>query len=455
MDFKNRIKHAWNAFMNKDPTPQQNLGPVSYSPPSKSSIYSYSTVDRTMINSIINRIAKDVASLNFVHARIDEEGGYLETIKSPLNECLTVEANVDQTGRDMIQDAVTRMLKNGYVAIMPIESDNNPNETGTFEIYELRCADILEWYPAHVKLRIYDERNGQTVERKYAKDIVAIIQNPMYEIMNEVNAIPSRISKKLSLLDIIDNESASTKLNMIIQLPYNTRSTVKQDYAKNRLDELEDQLANSPRGIGYMDINEKLIQLNKPLENNLLEHIKYLMDTYKSQLGISDNILNNTANETEITNYYVSIIEPICVALCEEMRRKFFTKTARTLGNTIMYFKDLFRYTPIMQIAKSADILSRNEIMTSNELRQKMGMKPSDDPRADELNNANMPDYDNQMMPQEGMDFGNEQYATPEEFAQMNEQNQNGFDANAIDQYPENNFEEEPENPNSLFSVFK
>lgn len=392
MDFRNRIKHAWNAFMNKDPTPQQQqeMG-IGYAT-SPIRTYERSYTDRSMINAIFNRISMDVSLIEFLHVRVDDEGHYLETLKTPLNECLNSQANIDQTGRGLIQDAVSRMLKRGYVGIVPVEADDDPDETGTYDIYNLRCVDILEWYPRHVKVRIYNDHDGKFYEKTFTKEMVAIIQNPMYDIMNEPNSILQRIYKKLSLLDVIDNENASTKLNMIVQVPYNTKSVTKQNYAQKRIDELEEQLANSPRGIGYMDINEHLIQLNRPLENNLLEHIKYLTDLYKGQLGINDEILNGTANEILYNNYSATILEPICLALCEEMRRKWLTKTARTKGQSIIFFRDPFRNIPTSEIAKIADVLSRNQIMTPNELRQKMGMKPSQDPKADELNNANMPD---------------------------------------------------------------
>ena len=401
MDFKNRIKHAWNAFMGRDPTQEsyQDLGPAYATSPITQSYRSYN--DRCIINAIYNKIARDVAAINVVHCKVDEYGHYVSPIRSPLQECLNTEANIDQSGMALIQDAVERMLKQGVVAIIPTDSDNNPDETGSFKIYQLECADIIEWYPRKIKVRIWNPYKGMFEERIFSKEMAAIIQNPMYSIMNEPNSVLQRIYKKLSLLDVIDNESASTKLNMIIQVPYNTRSTLKQDYANKRINEIEEQLADSPRGIAYMDINEKLIQLSKPLENNLLEHIKYLMDTYKQQLGISDELLNGTANETIINNYITSIIEPICMALVNEMKRKWLTQTARTQGQSIVFFKDPFRYIPTSEIAKIADVFSRNQIMTPNELRQKVGMPPADDPKADELNNANMPDYpeENPMMP--------------------------------------------------------
>ena len=413
MDFKNRIKHAWNAFMGRDPTPEQyqDLGPAYSSPPITQSQRSYT--DRSIINSIYNKIARDVAVISFVHCKTDKNGNYMEAIQSPLQECLKVEANLDQTGPALIQDAVTRMLKQGVVAIIPTDCDHNPDETGTFDIYQIQCADILEWYPRKIKVRIWNPIKGQHEERFFEKETAAIVTNPMYDIMNEPNSILQRINKKLALLDVIDNESASTKLNMIVQVPYNTRSTMKQDYANRRINEIEEQLADSPRGIAYMDINEKLIQLSRPLENNLLEHIKYLMDTYKQQLGISDELLNGQANEVIWNNYVTSIIEPICVALTLEMKRKWLTKTARTKGQSIVFFKDPFRYVPTTEIAKIADVFSRNQIMTPNELRQKVGMPPADDPKADELNNANMPDYpeaEPMMAPEQGMYPEEEQY---------------------------------------------
>lgn len=391
MDFKNRIKHAWNAFMNKDPTPATELGPSSYYYPERSQ--TRSSNDRSMINSIFNRIAMDVASIEIMQAKVDERGNYVETMKTPLNECLQVSANIDQTGRALIQDAVQRMFKEGCVAIAPIVSDDNPNETGTYDIYNIRCGSVVQWYPQKVEVEIYNDKKGTIDRLLLDKEIVCIVQNPMYDIMNAPSSLLNRIFKKLALLDVVDNENASNKLNMIIQVPYSTRSQLHQDNAARRRQEIEDQLVNNPYGIAYMDINEKLIQLSKPLESNLLEHIKYLMETYKNQLGITDAVLNGTANESEMNNYIKRTVEPICAAICEEMKRKWLTQTARTKGQSIVYYFDPFKLIPINEIAKFADVLSRNEIMTSNEIRQKMGMPPSDDPGADELNNANMPDY--------------------------------------------------------------
>lgn len=393
MDFKNRIKHAWNAFMNKDPTPPIELGPSSYYYPERTQGSTRSINDRSMITSIFNRIAMDVASVEILQAKVDERGNYLETMKTPLNECLQISANIDQTGRALIQDAVQRMFNEGCVAIAPIVADDNPNETGTFDIYDIRCGAVTQWYPHKVEVEMYNDKTGSINRLLLDKEIVCIIQNPMYDIMNAPNSLLSRIFKKLALLDVVDNENASNKLNMIIQVPYSTRSQLHQDNATRRRKEIEDQLINNPYGIAYMDINEKLIQLSRPLESNLLEHIKYLMETYKNQLGITDGVLNGTANESEMNNYIKRTVEPICAALCDEMRRKWLTQTARTKGQSIVYYSDPFKLIPISEIAKFADVLSRNEIMTSNELRQKMGMPPSDDPRADELNNANMPDY--------------------------------------------------------------
>lgn len=399
MDFKNRIKHAWNAFMNKDPTPTQELGPSYAYYPERTQLRGYT--DRSMINSIFNRIAMDVAAVDFMHCKVDDRGNFVEKIKSALNECIQVDANLDQTGRALLQDCVQRMFKIGVVALVPVETDDNPNETGTYDIYNIRCANITQWYPHHVEVEIYNDKTGNIERLKLDKEIVSIIQNPMYDIMNAPSSILNRIFKKLALLDVVDNENASNKLNMIIQVPYSTRSQLHQDNAARRRKEIEDQLVNNPYGIAYMDINEKLIQLSKPLEANLLEHIKYLMETYKNQLGITDAILNGTANEAEMNNYIHRTIEPICAAICDEMKRKWLTKTARSKGQSIVYYSDPFKLIPVNEIAKFADVLSRNEIMTSNELRQKMGMPPSDDPRADELNNANMPDY-----PQEGNQNG-------------------------------------------------
>lgn len=405
MDFKNRIKHAWNAFMNKDPTPSIELGPSSYYYPERTQ--TRSSNDRSMINSIFNRIAIDVATVEIMQAKVDERGNFVDYMKTPLNECLQVSANIDQTGRALIQDSVQRMFKEGCVALVPIVSDNNPNETGTFDIYDIRCGVVTQWYARKVEIELYNDKTGNIQKLLLDKEIVCIIQNPMYEIMNAPSSLLNRIFKKLALLDVVDNENASNKLNMIIQVPYSTRSQLHQDNAARRRKEIEDQLINNPYGIAYMDVNEKMIQLSRPLESNLLEHIKYLMETYKNQLGITDAVLNGTANESEMNNYIKRTVEPICAAICDEMKRKWLTQTARTKGQSIVYYSDPFKLIPISEIAKFADVLSRNEIMTSNELRQKMGMPPSDDPRADELNNANMPDYD--MMNQNGgYDMGEE-----------------------------------------------
>lgn len=452
MDFKNRIKHAWNAFMNKDPTPVQELGPSSYYYPERTQ--TRSQTDRSMINSIFNRIAIDVASVEIMHAKVDEDGNYVDHIDSPLNECLNVSANIDQTGRALIQDAVQRMFAQGVVALAPIVSDDNPNETGTYDIYDVRCGDIVQWYPRKVEVEIYNDKTGRIEKLLLDKEIVCIIQNPMYEIMNAPSSILSRIFKKLALLDVVDNENASNKLNMIIQVPYSTRSQLHQDNATRRRKEIEDQLINNPYGIAYMDINEKLIQLSKPLESNLLEHIKYLMETYKNQLGITDAILNGTANEVEMNNYIKRTIEPICAAICDEMKRKWLTKTARTKGQSIIYYDDPFRLIPVSEIAKLADVLSRNEIMTSNEMRQKIGMKPSDDPRADELNNANMPDYpedQSMMMPQEN-ETQDEEYYNPNGDGQETE-NQN--EEEEVYYNPNESSNDKSSDSSNTFSLFK
>lgn len=445
MDFAKRIKHAWNAFMNKDPTPPQELGPSSYYYPEREQIRSQT--DRSMINSIFNRIAIDVANVEMMHSNVDEDGNFVSRIKSPLNECLHVSANIDQTGRALVQDAVQRMFKLGVVALVPIETDDNPNETGSYDIYDIRCANVTQWYPRHVEVEVYNDHTGEIVKKTFAKDIVCIIQNPMYDIMNSPSSLLNRIFKKLALLDVVDNENASNKLNMIIQVPYSTRSQIHMDNATKRRQEIEDQLINNPYGIAYMDINEKLIQLNRPLESNLLEHIKYLMETYKNQLGITDAILNGTANEVEMNNYIHRTIQPIAVAIADEMKRKWLTKTARTKGQSIVYYYDPFTLIPVSEIANFADVFQRNEIMTSNEMRQKVGLPPSSDPRADELNNANMPNYDqpvyeenqNEEVPQTEVTENKEVYFNP------SENNNSTFDL----------FKEPEDTTGKPFSLFK
>ena len=470
MDFKNRIKHAWNAFMNKDPTTSVDLGPSSYVYPERAQ--TRSSNDRSMINSIFNRIAMDVATVEIMQAKVDARGNFVEVMKTPLTECLQVSANIDQTGRAMIQDAVQRMFKEGCVVLAPIVADDNPNTTGTYDIYDIRCGIVTQWYPQKVEVEVYNDKKG-TIERLLLnKEIACIIQNPMYDIMNAPSSLLSRIFKKLALLDVVDNENASNKLNMIIQVPYSTRSQLHQDNATRRRKEIEDQLVNNPYGIAYMDINEKLIQLSKPLESNLLEHIKYLMETYKNQLGITDAVLNGTASEAEMNNYIKRTVEPICAALCDEMKRKWLTQTARTKGQSIVYYSDPFKLIPISEIAKFADVLSRNEIMSSNELRQKMGMPPSDDPRADELNNANMPDnpdeVQNEVVPEEQQDQTTPPAEVPQETAQPEENSEKEvyFDpenpkATSEDgdsktfSFFRDDSDEEPKQERKAFSLFK
>ena len=462
MDFKNRIKHAWNAFLNKDPTPPVDLGPSSYYYPERTQTKTQN--DRSMINSIFNRIAIDVSTVKILQAKVDDNGNFVEAMKTPLTECLQVSANIDQTGRALIQDAVQRMFKEGCVALAPIVSDDNPNNTGTYDIYDIRCGIVTQWYPRKVEVEIYNDKKGTMDRLLLDKEIVCIIQNPMYDIMNSPSSLLSRIFKKLALLDVVDNENASSKLNMIIQVPYSTRSQLHQDNATRRRKEIEDQLVNNPYGIAYMDINEKLIQLSKPLESNLLEHIKYLMETYKNQLGITDAVLNGTANESEMNNYIRRTVEPICAAICDEMKRKWLTQTARTKGHSIVYYSDPFKLIPLTDIAKFADVLSRNEIMTSNELRQKMGMPPSDDPRADELNNANMPDNPEEVQNEVEVDEQITEEVAPEQEPGSGESEEVYFDpknpgatapsgTNSFSLFSKGNDEQPQERP--AFSLFK
>lgn len=320
---------------------------------------------------------------------MDDNGRFLEEINSGLNSCLTLEANVDQTSRAFIQDVVMSMFDEGSVAIVPVDTDRDP-KIGSFDIYSLRTAKILEWYPRHVKVRVYNDRTGEQEDLVLAKSEVAIIENPLYAVINEPNSTMQRLIRKLALLDRVDEESSSGKLDLIIQLPYVIKTQARRDQAERRRKEIEDQLQGSRYGIAYTDGTEKIVQLNRSLDNNLTKQIEYLTDLLYSQLGITQEILNGSANEATMLNYYDRTVEPIAAAISDELRRKFLTKTARTQKQSIVFFRDPFKLVPVSQLAEIADKFTRNEIMTSNEIRQIIGMKPSNDPSADELRNKNL-----------------------------------------------------------------
>ncbi len=389
---RERIKNAWNAFMNKDPTEK-----TLYEVDEKGFSYYYKPDlirispgnDRNIITSIINRIAVDCASIDVRHVVLDGDDRFAEFIKDDLDYCLRAEANIDQTGRNLIEDVVLSLLDEGVTAVVPIDTDEDPDE-GTYKIYSLRVGKIVEWRPSFVKVRCYDERKGRKDEIWVAKVNAAIIENPFYAVMNDTNSTAKRLARKLSLLDSIDEKHNSNRLNMIIQLPYVTRNEMKQKQAEERVKNLENQLENSPHGIAYSDGTEKIIQLNRPLDNNIIDEVKYLTEQLYQQLTMTPGVLDGTADEKTMNNYYSRTVEPIMTCLVEEMRRKFLTKTARTQGQSIMYFRDPFKLAPINSVAELADKFTRNTIMTANEIRQAIGMRPSQDPRADELKNANI-----------------------------------------------------------------
>ena len=389
VSFGTRLKHAWNVFMNRDPTEfMQNVGQSYYYRPDRPRFSRGN--ERTIITSIYNRIALDAAAISIQHVRLDDNGRFLETINSDFNSCLNLEANLDQTGRAFIQDIVMSMLDEGCVAIVPVDTDDDPDDTGSYSIQSMRVGKIVEWYPAHVKVSLYNELTGKKQELLLNKRTVAIVENPLYAVINEPNSTMQRLVRKLSLLDAIDEQSSSGKLDLIIQLPYTVTTDRRKQQAENRRKEIEKQLVNSKYGIAYTDGTERITQLNRPVENNLMSQIEYLISMLYSQLGITQSILDGTADEKTMLNYYNRSIEPIVSAIVDEMKRKFLTKTARSQRQSIMFFRDPFKLVPVDHIADIADKFTRNEIVSSNEIRQIIGMKPSSDPKADELRNKNI-----------------------------------------------------------------
>jgi len=390
MGFIDRFRHGWNAFINnRSPTNQyQNVGSgYSYRP---DRVRFSRGNERSIVTSIYNRVALDIASIAIRHVRLDENGRFVEEMKSGLNECLSVEANIDQTGRSFIQDAVMSMFDEGVVALVPTDTSDNPNLTNSYEIYSMRTGKILEWYPAHVKVRVYNERTGRKEDILVRKRNVAIIENPLHAVMNEPNSTLQRLIRKLNLLDYIDEQSGSGKLDLVVQLPYTVKSDLRRQQAEERRKSIETQLKDSKYGVAYLDATEKITQLNRPIENNLMKQIEYLTTMLYSQLGITQAILEGTADEQTTLNYHTRTIEPIISVIADEMKRKFLTKTARSQFQSIQFFRDPFKLVPINNIAEIADKFTRNEIMTSNEIRQVIGMKPSSDPKADELVNSNI-----------------------------------------------------------------
>ena len=387
--FGSRLKHAFNAFMNKDPTTEYKyVGPSSSVRPDRPRFSRGN--ERSIVTSVYNRIALDVAAINIQHCRLDENGRFIESIKSGLNSCLTLQANIDQTGRAFIQDIVMSLFDEGSVAIVPVDTTMNPEITDSYDILTMRTGKIVEWYPTYVKVRLYNEKTGRKEEIRLPKKSVGIIENPLYAVINEPNSTMQRLIRKLNLLDAIDEQSGAGKLDLIIQLPYVIKSDARREQANRRRAEIEDQLAGSKYGIAYTDGTEKVTQLNRSVDNNLMKQIEYLTSMLYSQLGITQSILDGTADEKTMLNYYSRTIEPIVSAIADEMKRKFLTKTARSQLQSISFFRDPFKLVPVNDIAEIADKFTRNEILTSNEIRQIIGMKPSDDPKADQLVNSNI-----------------------------------------------------------------
>lgn len=409
-----RLKHAWNAFVNRDPT--EYYGPGSYVGGSSSFRPDRQRFtignERSIVTSVYNRIAIDAACVNIKHIRIDNNNRFITTIESGINNCFNLEANIDQTGRAFIQDIVMSLIDEGCIAVVPVDTTLNPNLTNAYDIQTMRTASILQWYPAHVQVRVYNDQTGLKEDLILPKNMVAIIENPLYSVMNEPNSTMKRLIRKLNILDSIDEQSGFGKLDLIMQLPYVIKSEARRDQASKRMKDIEDQLSGSKYGIAYTDGTEKITQLNRPLNNNLMTQIEYLTSMLYSQLGLTQSILDGTADERTMLNYHNRTIEPILSAVTDEMKRKFLTKTARSQFQSIAFFRDPFRLVPVDNLAEIADKFTRNEILSANEVRQIIGMQPSTDPKADELRNKNL------TTPGNGVDGG---YYPPEPYAVNNE----------------------------------
>ena len=406
MKFTDRIKHGWNAFLNKDPTYNyRDLGGPSYGYRPDRMRFTRGN-ERSIVTSVYNRIALDAASIDIMHVQLDKDDRFESVRDSALNECLTRNANIDQTGRAFIQDVVMSMLDEGCVAIVPVDTTFNPDVTNSYDINTMRTAKIVEWYPAHVKVNLYNDRTGRKEDLILPKKTVAIIENPLYAVINEPNSTMQRLIRKLNLLDVIDEQSGSGKLDLIIQLPYVIKTDARRQQAEQRRKDIEMQLAGSKYGIAYTDGTERITQLNRSVDNNLMKQIEYLTSMLYSQLGITQAILDGSADDKTMLNYYNRTIEPIVSAIVDEIQRKFLTKTAITQKQAIAYFRDPFRLVPVNEIAEIADKFTRNEIMTSNEIRQIVGMKPSKDPNADELRNKNL-SQSNEMIKEKQPDNNN------------------------------------------------
>lgn len=387
--FSSRLKHAWNAFFSRDPTTEYQYAGNSYSYRPDRVRFTRGN-ERSIVTAVYNRIALDVSAINIQHVRLDKNDRFTSIIESGLNNCLSLEANVDQTGRALIQDIVISMFDEGCVAIVPVDTTDDPEITGGYDINSLRTGKILEWRPMHVKVRVYNERTGRKEDIILPKNMVAIVENPLYAVINEPNSTMQRLIRKLNLLDVIDEQSSSGKLDLIIQLPYIIKTEARRQQAERRRKDIEEQLAGSKYGIAYTDGTEHITQLNRPIENNLMKQIEFLTNMLYSQLGITQTILDGSADDKTMLNYYNRTIEPIISAIVDEMKRKFLTKTARKQKQSIKFFRDPFKLVPVADLAEIADKFTRNEIMTSNEIRQVIGMKPADDPKADQLRNSNI-----------------------------------------------------------------
>ena len=406
MKFTDRIKHGWNAFLNRDPTYNyRDLGGPSYGYRPDRMRFTRGN-ERSIVTSVYNRIALDAASIDIMHVQLDKDNRFESIRESALNECLTKNANIDQTGRAFIQDVVMSMLDEGCVAIVPVDTTFNPDVTNSYDINTMRTAKIVEWYPAHVKVNLYNDRTGRKEDLILPKKTVAIIENPLYAVINEPNSTMQRLIRKLNLLDVIDEQSGSGKLDLIIQLPYVIKTDARRQQAEQRRKDIEMQLSGSKYGIAYTDGTERITQLNRSVDNNLMKQIEYLTSMLYSQLGITQAILDGSADDKTMLNYYNRTIEPIVSAIVDEIQRKFLTKTAITQKQAILYFRDPFRLVPVNEIAEIADKFTRNEIMTSNEIRQIVGMKPSKDPNADELRNKNL-SQSNEMIKEKQSDNNN------------------------------------------------
>lgn len=390
MGIRDRLQHAWNAFVYNDNNyvDPQNLGGLSTFKPDR--VHFSRGVERSIVTSVYNRLALDVSSIAIKHVRLDENGRFKEEVDSGLQNCLNVEANIDQTGRAFLQDVVMSMLDEGCVAIVPVDTTIDPAKSGSYEINTMRTGKILEWYPAHVRVRVYNDKKGIHEELVLPKSTVAIIENPLYAVINEPNSTMQRLIRKLNLLDVVDEQTSSGKLDLIIQLPYVIKTDARRKQAEERRKDIEMQLSGSKYGIAYTDGTERITQLNRPAENNLMKQVEYLTSMLYSQLGLTQSIMDGSADDKTMLNYYNRTVEPILAAITDEIKRKFLTKTARAQKQTVMYFRDPFKLTPVVDLAEIADKFTRNEIMTSNEIRQIVGMKPAKDPSADELRNKNL-----------------------------------------------------------------